>query len=268
MLKREADMAKGVEELKGKYKDIDTAFAPHMDAIRRHGHTPAQATAQLFGWFQALAANPKVAFPALAKSFNIDLATLIAQPQQQQQPAGGEQQQPAGAIPPELQKYITDLQAELGQVKQAFTQEIGGLKSTFQQQSEAKTQEILSAWSKDKPHFEAVRGLMAQLIQSGAVPLKDGQVDLDGAYDMALYANPQVRQQVLTERQEAAKAASLAKAAAEKKAQQEQAAGARKAAVSVNGGAPGGVGAAQAKPKGKGKSVRESILEAREELSS
>jgi len=155
---------------------------------------------------------------------------------------------------------------DLGNIKQAFAQELTGLKGTFQQQSEAKTNEILANWSKDKPHFESVRGLMAQLIQSGAVPLKDGQVDLDGAYDMALYANPEIRAQVLAA-QEAERVKQLkAKQEAAKKAQELEVAKARKAGVGLGGGAPGEPGAAPGGKKGKGKSVRESIMEAREQL--
>ncbi len=269
ILKRETDTAKGVEELKGKYKELDSSLAPHMSAIRQHGHTPAQAVSQLFGWFQALAANPDVAFPALAKSFSYDLAKIAPQPAATTaavDPNAQPGQQPAGVIPPELQKYITDLQAEVGNLKNTFAQELTGLKGTFQQQSEAKTNEILANWSKDKPHFESVRGLMAQLIQSGAVPLKDGQVDLDGAYDMALYANPEIRAKVLAEQQAAAAKERKAKvdaAAAKQAAEVEKA---RKAGVSLGGGAPGEPGAAPGGKKGKGKSVRESIMEAREQL--
>lgn len=269
ILKREIDTAKGVEELKGRYKDIDSALAPHINAIRQHGHTPAQATAQLFGWFQALAANPQVAFPALAKSFGYDLAKFV--PQQQQPAAAGDpaaqQQQPAvGAIPPELQKYIEDLKSEVGQLRQAFSQELTSVKGTFQQQSEAKTNEILMNWAKDKPHFEKARGLMAQLIQSGAVPpLKDGQVDLDGAYDMALYANPELRAEILAAQEAEKIKTAKAKAAAAAAKQQEDVNKARRAGTSLSGGAPGEAGAPAAK-KGKGKSVRESIMEAREQL--
>ena len=269
ILKRETDTAKGVEELKNKYKDIDTALTPHMNAIRQHGHTPGQAVNQLFSWFQALSANPDVAFPALAKSFGYDLAKFVQA--QQAQPAAtdpnAQQAQPAGAIPPELQKYITDLQAELNGIKQSFGKELVGLKSTFQQQNDAKTQEILSTWSKDKPHFEEVRGLMAQLIQSGAIPIKNEQVDLDGAYQMALYAHPDVRAKVLAEQQAAQQAEAKAKAAALKKQQEEQAVKARRAGSSLGGGAPGEAGAQVPGKKGKGRSVRESILAAREELS-
>lgn len=270
ILKREGDVAKGVEELKGKYKDLDAALTPHMNAIRQHGHSPAQAVTQLFSWFQALGANPDVAFPALAKSFGYDLgrlapkaATVTPAADPNAQPGA----QPAGEIPPAVQTYINSMKTELDQIKQAFSQELGGLKNTFQQQSEAKTNEILANWSKGKAHFEAVRALMAQLIQSGAVPLKDGQVDLDGAYEAAIWANPEIRAKVQAELDAVAQAERKKKADAAKKAQEEQASKARKAAVSLTGGPPGDGTTAPAR-KGKGKSVRDSILEAREELSS
>ena len=269
IVKREADMAKGVEELKGRYSEIDKALQPHMEAIRRHGQTPAKAVEQLFAWFNALAVNPSMAFPALAKSFNLDLNQILAanqQPGQQPQPDGKDQAaQPAGNVPPEIQKYISDMKNELASIKQAFSQEITGVQSQVARQAEEKTNEVLMMWAKDKPHFDAVRQTMASLIQSGTVPLKDGQVDLDGAYDMAVYGMPDVRAKVLAEQAEAQKKAAAEKVAAEKKAQQEQANKARKTAVGVAGGAPGVPGLPGAKPARK-KTVRESIEEARQEL--
>ena len=118
-------------------------------------------------------------------------------------------------------------------------------------------------WAKDKPHFEKVRVLMSQLIASGAVPLKEGRVDLDGAYDAAIYANPEVRGTVQAEQAKAAAAATAAAAAKEKAAQQAAADKARKTSVSLSPSAPGQpvVG----KNKKSGKSVRESLMQAIEE---
>jgi hypothetical protein len=279
VLKRETDVQKGVDELKGKYAEIDGAIAPHIDAIRRHGHTPAQAVNQMFSWFHALAGNPDVAFPALLRSFNFDPRRLV--PQQQQQPVAqpGNQQpqaaavgadgkpiaaaQPADAVPPAVQNYINQITNKLSQLENAFSQKIGAVENTFQQQSEAKTQEVLMNWAKDKPHFEKVRVLMSQLIASGAVPLKDGRVDLDGAYDAAIYANPEVRGSLQAEQQKAAQAAQIAAAAKEKAAQQAAADKARKTNVSLAPSAPGQAPAPKAK---KGRSVRESLKDAMEEL--
>lgn len=266
--KRLADSAKGVEELKGKYAELDKAIAPHMDAIRRYGTTPAKAVENLFLWFQALANNPTQAFPALAQQYNIDLAKLVAAVQQPGgQSQGGPAEDPVFAnMSPEQTKYFKELQAKLDGLTNAFTQRIDTVQSAVQRQSEEKTNEILSMWAKDKPYYEQVRGLMANLIASGSIPLKNGQVDLDGAYDMAVYAHPEVRAALFKAQQDATAKAAADKAAAEKKAQQEQAEKARRAAVSVSAGAPGNPAAPGKPANTKRKSVRESIMEAREQL--
>jgi hypothetical protein len=259
ILKREQDMAKGVQELKDKYSDIDKVLAPHVEGIRKQGHTPAEAVNQLFAWMQALAANPDVAFPALARSFGYDptrFANAPAQQQQQQVQDQQQQQQQPDQMPPWFAQF-----------QQQYEQQIKGIYNDMAVQSQAKTQEILDNWSKGKEHFEAVRHLMAQMITSGAIPLKNGQVDLDAAYDAAIWAHPEVRAAVLAGQEQQRIDAVKKKQDAERKAQAEQAEKARKAAVSVGGGAPGGTGEANSKKPGqKGKSVRESIMEAREQL--
>lgn len=272
ILKREQDMAKGVEELKGKYTELDKAIQPHIEAIRRHGQTPAQAVGQLFAWFQALGANPVVAFPALAKSYGFDF-TKIAQAQGGQQAQGQQGQaqtqgqaqgQPdTSSIPEPVKNYITGLENKISELVNAVSQKFGSLENNFQQQAQEKTNETLAIWSKDKPYFEEVRKLMAHFIGSGAVPLKDGKIDLDGAYDMALYAMPEVRAKVLASQKEVEQKAAQAKVAAEKAAQDAAAKKARNAAVSVGGGSPGAANAQSGqRQRAKGKSVRESLQEA------
>jgi len=269
ILKREEDMAKGVDSLKKGYAEIDQALAPRLDVIKKNGHTPGQAVNQLFAWFEALQANPKQAFPALAQSFRFDLRALLPQatapvPGQQQPGTTPPEQQPE--IPPAVQAYISGLERKLeerlGGLNQHFTQQLT-------QQSMAKTQEILDSWSKDKAHFETVRNMMSHLIGSGAVPpLPNGAADLDKAYDMAVFALPEVRAKVLAEQEQARVAALKEKREKERLAQQEQADRARKAAAgTLRSGAPGEP-TVPGKKKGAGKSVRESLMEAREELSS
>lgn len=267
VLKREGDVAKGVQELQKKYSDIDQALQPRMDVIRRHGHTPAQAVNQLFAWFEALSANPAVAFPALANSFKYDLRTIPGIiPQQQAQPQPQEASKapvdPA-AIPPD---YVKTLEQKIAELQQGFSTQLGQLSSSFQQQSQAKTEEILANWSKDKPYFEDVRRMMAHLIASQAVPpLPNGTADLDRAYDMAMYALPEVRGKVLADQQKATQDAAKAKQAAEKAAQQTAADKARRASGSLSASAPGNPVPLQGKGAKK-KTVRESIEEARQEL--
>ncbi len=266
VIKAEKDMIAGVTALKQRYASIDEVLTPRMDVIRKHGHTPAQAVNQLFAWFEALAANPTQAFPALAQSFKFDLNSMLAlqgkQPQKAQPGAEGAQegqQQEQVEITPAVQKLIDGVRAE-------FSSQLGGLTQSFQQQNMTKTKEILGNWSKDKPYFEDVRQYMAQLIATGVVPAReDGSSDLDTAYETAIWAIPTIRAKI-----QADQTAAIAKAAADKKAkeqklQQEQANKARRTSgASLAGGAPGNP--VQPAKKGKGKSVRESIMEAREEV--
>lgn len=269
IIKREQDMAKGVDELKKKYTELDNVLQPRMEIMRRNGHTPAAAVNQLFAWFEALSANPKVAFPALAESFKFDLRTALpaeqqVQQQQQQTPQQIQQQQ-QGEIPGPVQTYIKGLEDKLEQLTQGITAKFGTLEQTFQQQSEAKTKEILDRWAEGKPHFEEVRVIMGNLIATGVVPpLPNGAADLDKAYDMAVYANPEVRAKILAEQQQKAEAERKAQAEKERKAQQEQANKARKAGGSLSLNAPGETPEQKGQRK-RGKSVRESLQEAIEE---
>jgi hypothetical protein len=127
------------------------------------------------------------------------------------------------------------------------------------QRQQHDAQQVLDNWSKDKPHFAAVRAQMSQLIATGMIPLKDGNVDLDGAYEAAVWMNPEVRAQIEVEKQQKAQEAQKATEAARAKAVADAAAKAKAAAISLAPAAPGS-GTSQAKPK-KGKSVRESLNE-------
>lgn len=274
ILKREDDSNKGVEELKKKYADVDAALAPRMGVIKQFGHTPAQAVNQLFAWFEALSQDverlkqgqPAMAFQALAQSFGIDPKLIYGAPQQQQQQQEKpEERQEAKTkqeeIPTPVQNYISTLEKKLGELQNAISQKIGALETSFSAQSQAKTEEILANWAKDKPYFEDVRQLMGRLIASHAVaPLPNGSADLDKAYEMALYALPDIRAKVLAEQAAKVEAERKAKLDAEKKAQQDAANKARKAAGGLAPNAPGAPGSQQ--QKAAKKSVRESLQEA------
>ena len=88
---------------------------------------------------------------------------------------------------------------------------------------------------------------MASGIASGAVPLKNGAVDLDGAYQFASAADPEIREQLYAER-----------SAAERKAQREQAERARRAGSSLGGAAPGGNNTIGPKKRTGSRCVRDS----------
>lgn len=290
--KREADVVKGVDELKRRYSDIDAALQPRMDVIRKHGHTPGQAVNQLFAWFEALSSDvqrvqsgrPAIALLALAQSFGLDpqrvfgapqsqaqqaQAAVQAQQQPQQQAQENKQVQPEAGLPDAVNARLSQLEQQIKEqlsgLTQGFTQKIGSLENVFAQQSQAKTEEILANWARDKPHYEDVRHLMGRLIASNAVqPLPNGSADLDRAYEMALYALPEVRNKVLAEQAANAEAARKAKEEAERKAQQAAADKARRANVGLGPSSPGNMPAQTNKKRGR--SVKDSIMDAIEEV--
>jgi hemoglobin-like flavoprotein len=278
-IKREADMQRGVDELKQKYSLIDQAIAPHTDALRQMNATPQEAVNRMFLWFKALGGTPQEAFPALAQSMGLDWAKLVAGTQggqQQPQQQGGD---PAAApaddgIPEPVKQYIGKLEQQL-QTLGGMVQQVGGrfqtLEESAQQQNMARTSENLKIWSKDKPHFDQVRTEMASLLQSGMIPLlPDGQVDLDTAYERAIYFNPDVRALVLAEQQQANQQVQQEAAQVVTTANQQQVEKARKASVSIPARNPPGPGNPPAggvkKKAGQKMSVRDSLKAAMAEL--
>ena len=270
--KRETDMAAGVQQLKTHYSSIDQAIQPYLGAMERAKVPPGAAIKQLFSWMDALTREsagmkagkpPEGVFAALAQSYGIDpvklLAHMVQSPQgQQQQP--GQQQPQQGQVDPAVKAYIDSIMAPVGQG-------INQLHQTVQQQSMAKTQEMLGMWANGKPFYEDVRGLMAKFLSPGpngeppvVAPLPNGNADLDKAYDMAVYADPAVRAKAQKAMQDSEAATKAAAATAEKTAQRAKLEAARKASGSIPISAPGAP--AGAAPKGqqkRGKSVRETL---------
>lgn len=255
-IKREQDMQRGVDELKQRYSKIDEALAPHSDALRQMNATPGEAVDRMFQWFKALSNSPGNAFPALASSFGFDWAKVVQAAQGAQQQ--GQQGQQAEEIPPSVKNYIGQLEQRLAQLDGRFN----GIATDIQQSNMQKTQENLAIWSKDKEFFEDVRKDMATMIQGGLIPLKEnGQVDLDTAYERAIYFNPDVRAKVLAKQQQADTQAQQQATQAATTARQQQATKARKAASSIpTSNAPGNPAASQGQKKpGQRMSVRDSL---------
>jgi gas vesicle protein len=278
-VKREQDMQRGVDELKQRYALIDQAIAPHTDALRQMNATPQEAVDRMFLWFKALAGSPGEAFPQLAKSMGIDWQQLVGGQQQaapQQQPVNADGTPAAPEIPEPVRNYVGQLENHIKnltqQVQQNF-QQLGGRVESFEQTQQRenmqRTTENLNMWAKDKPHFEEVRQEMAALIQSGMIPLKDGQVDLDTAYERAIHFKPEVRAKVLAAQQQANQQVQLDAAKAATTAVQNKTNQARKAASSLPATNPPGSNQTQGglkKKPGQKLSVRESLKAAMADL--
>lgn len=243
--KRETEMSNGVDKLKNQFQELDQAVKPYDESIRRFGFTRAQAVDQLFKWQMALAGPNKIeAFRHLMRSHGVDPATV----------AGAPQGAPNGAQP----NGTAAIPAELNTVLQGIVNKIGQLDQDRVAQTQNAAQQTVMTWSQGKPHFEKVRQLMGQLIQSGAVPnLPSGHPDLDAAYDRAIYTDPEVRALVLAEEQ--AKKTATNKAAIEAK---------RRAGQSMRVGSPAAPAAnnGPTRKKGEPESARDSITRALAEL--
>jgi hypothetical protein len=216
--KRESDMQKGVDQLKTRYQDTDNAIAPYRETIRRFGFTEAQALTQLFQWQMALAGPQKIdAFFALMRSHGVDPATFAAAASGGAAPQPNQSQQQI-QLPPQFQEWMNGV-----------NQKLGSYDAQVAQQTKSAAEQSVTTWAKDKPHFDKVKLLMGQLIQSGAAkPTPDvDPYGLDAAYNMAVYAHPEAREAVTAEQR--------AKEAAERKATAEKA---RKAGSSMRLGAP------------------------------
>lgn len=238
-LKREADVEKGFEKHRPKlaqYEALEQVIAPHRAAFQRSGApNDAAAIHNALSWVSAVQANPVQGLLAAAQHFGIDPSTL-AQSSSRQPPEG--QQDFSAQLQPVIAPVVQDVRA--------VQQEVQSLRA------ERITSE-LATFAKDKPHFEKVRVTMGQLIQSGAAE------GLEDAYQKAIWANPETREQLV--REQAQKAADDAIKAATQRSQQ-----ARAAAISPSGRTPGSQvnGSAIEKPKGVRGSLLASIKELRE----
>lgn len=195
--RREADFHKGIEQ----YRDtanfghsIRQVLDPYMPVMQRLGVQPDQAIAGL------LAADAKLRFGSpeekvqyfahLANEYGIDLGKA-----QEFKPAP-------------MDPTIAALKNELWELKS----HIQSQQNLGQQQEEASLYSEIDRFAADPahPHFEAVRGHMAALLQAQLA------TSLEDAYAQAVYANPETRaqltqQQMQAQREEAAKRASEAR---------------------------------------------------------
>ncbi len=235
ILQRENEYKSGLSTYNGEVKaaqSLKQAIEPFMPDLQRNNIDPAQFIRNLGTAHQTLAlGSPQQKlqmFAKLAADYGVDLRHL-----------GG------GQAAPEFQAIAQNLQGLQNEWRQFQTQQ--------QMQEQAVIQQTIKEFSEDAerhPHFEAVREKMAGLLSSGLAQ------DLEDAYEQAIYASRDIREQILSAQQQNAQAASLeAQAALAKKA--------RANAVSPRSAAPGAQ--TSAKPN---KGLRDILSEQLEGLSS
>lgn len=246
-VRREAEVAKGFDEYRGKVKQfeaIEQVLAPARARFQQQGVTnDAEALRNILSW-EASLANPATrieAFTGLARQLQIDLSTL----------AQNSSQAPS-AVPQDIPESLRPVLDQFGRVIQDVTQ----IKTDLQRSQEDRIASEIQSFAKDKPHFEKVRVLMGQLMSAGIVPPND----LAGAYQRAIAIDPEVSAAIKAD-EDAKRAEEL------RKQQAAKASSARLAAASPAQRAPAGSpnGAAPAAKKGVRESIMASVSQLREE---
>jgi hypothetical protein len=172
---RENDFKTGVSTYKSEAmaaKELQEAITPFLPELKANGLNPGQWIRQLGQAHYALAkGTPELklqVFRELARQFNVPLAAVMQNPQQ---------------VPP----IVNDL---LGQI-QELKQQVSGVASWRQQQEQTSLTSEIAKYANDKqnyPHFEAVRGTMAQLLESGLAQ------DIPTAYAKAVWMQDDTRE--------------------------------------------------------------------------
>lgn len=189
-----------------RYRDMDTVLTPYAAQMQQSGVTPAQVVHRLLKYIDELnAPNTKYdSIQQLAKSFDIDLTKFGRKVQEQTQT---DELQLEDIIPPEIVQKLDTIVGEINSLKQSQQSERGTA-------AEIEATNAVNIWAgaqidattgnvsfKNKPYFPYVRQMMSQFLNTGMVPPKNGKVDLDAAYEMAIYANSEVREIILEEKE-------------------------------------------------------------------
>lgn len=228
---REGDVHKQItsqgERLKA-YETLEPVIAPRRAALAATYGNEAAALQQLFAISDFASSDPHGFVQWYAGQRGIDLRTLI---QSHQQP---QQQQP---MDPQLAAAL--------QRQNELEQRVAAREQAEYAREASTVQAEVDAFSKDKPYFDEVRPIMAQIIANGLVNT------MDEAYDRAIWALPNIRERMLADkatadRAAAEKADAEAKAKADAEAKERARAAARAGRVNVSSK---GAGASPSPPK-------------------
>lgn len=264
---------KALEGRKSHMREVEQVLTPYMPQIQQVGVSPAQVVKRLLDYTDALASprHKYAAIQSLAANYGIDLSVFAAaqedtsqntqnnQPLKQTQNQNQNQNQQV-YIPPEIDN-------KLNTILERFDQIDGSQRNA----NDKAALDFVNAWAghdaasneyTNKPYFPYVRQAMFNLISSGTVPMVNGQLDLDGAYDLACYADPKIRELIEEDRISAIRQEQINNQAKQQQAVQK----AKLAGSSIRSGAPAPVNrqpnSNRSSMNGKPTTVRDSIRQA------
>ena len=181
----EGDYTKKTQAI-AKYKKrneaLDEIYGPFRDDFQRAGMDDVAATRQLLAAHKYLREDPQQAIKWLAKSYGVDLTAV------NDDTAADEYADPQMKA---MQQQIAQLQGTINnqqqQAQNMQKQEVQAMIDNFQTAKDADG-------NLKHPHFDVVQNQMSGLISSGVAK------DIESAYEMAVYANPETRAKVLDEK--------------------------------------------------------------------
>lgn len=269
----EADYTKKTQEIaafRRDYEPIAQLFAPHGDALRQRGMTPAAAVKAWYDVEQGLMSGGAGAvnlLAAIAENYRLDKNALVARlggaapgappPQPEGTPEAAAQD-----IPPAVKREIERLSQWQAQQEYQSRQAMAAQQMHAAQTMENEITQFAQAADTSgallHPHFQEVYNDMVALVMATRASGKNPV--LSEIYDQAVRANPSTYAKVL-ETERAAWEAQRADVERQKQAEaRAKAESARKAAVSVTGAPSPG------QPPRRGeKSLRDELMAAAEE---
>jgi len=205
----EADYTRKTTEI----ADVRKAIEPVKQHLELNGISEGDYISRLRAADQYLSQSPQEAIQWLAQSYGIDLSKFG----QQQESEDDEFKDP----------YVQQLEEKVRNLEGQFQSRQQQEQQASQQQVEQQVQEFANATDEQgnpkHPHFPDVRPYMGALLNSGAAK------DMEEAYEQAVWARPELRQQLLDQqRKDAAQQA--------EKQRKEKAAKAKKAATPASSG--------------------------------
>lgn len=178
--KREKDFHQAMTRNDGELslgKEMKDVITPYMHIIQAEGGTPAKAVQSLLNTaYQLRTSSPErkaQLIHEIAQTYGVDLGQVQQQPQ----------------LDPAMQQILSRIDG----IENKFTEHM-----TLQQRQEHDSiMEQVSAFSADPKnvHFEQLKPAMAPLLASGQAK------DLQEAYEMASWANPEIRSALLQQQQ-------------------------------------------------------------------
>ena len=182
----EGDYTKKTQAL-SKYKKrneaLDEIYGPFRDDFQRAGMDEVAATRQLLAAHKYLREDPQQALKWLAKSYGVDLTAVNDDTATEDEYADPQMKAMQQQIA-QLQGTITNQQQQAQNMQK---QEVQAMIDNFQTAKDADG-------NLKHPHFDVVQNQMSGLISSGVAK------DIESAYEMAVYANPETRAKVLDEK--------------------------------------------------------------------